>query len=95
MTRTDAASQRILYENLELAKQLGGTPMEFRGKDVASTILAFAQEYGIKVIVVGKSNRPWHQRFWTGAVRSSTGSNASLRAWTSCLLVFESKDSYP
>src|SRR3954453_18710505 len=67
-TRTDAATQRILYKNLELAKQLGGTPMEFKGRDVASTILAFAREYGIKVIVVGKSNRPWHQRFWGGSI---------------------------
>ncbi len=68
MTRTDAASQRVLYKNLELAKQLGGTPMEFKGSDVASTILAFAREYGIKVIVVGKSNRPWHQRLRGGSI---------------------------
>ena len=68
MTRTDAASQRVLYKNLELAKQLGGTPMEFKGSDVASTILAFAREYGIKVIVVGKSNRSWHQRLRGGSI---------------------------
>ena len=30
--------------------------------DVASTILAFAGEYAIKIIVVGKSRRPWYKR---------------------------------
>jgi two-component system, OmpR family, sensor histidine kinase KdpD len=42
--------------------------MTFRGRDVASTILAFAREYGIKVIVMGKSHRPWHRRLWGGSV---------------------------
>ena len=38
LTRIDAATQRILGKNLELAQQLGGIPMTFRGQDVASTI---------------------------------------------------------
>ncbi|MGC8641116.1 MAG: sensor protein KdpD [Isosphaeraceae bacterium] len=78
ISRTDAATHRILYKNLELAKQLGGTPMQFRGPDVVSTILAFAREYGIKVIVVGKSNRSWIERMFSGSIvdrlaRMSTG----------------------
>jgi two-component system sensor histidine kinase KdpD len=68
ITRTDAATHRVLYKNLELAKQLGGTPMEFKGKDVVSTILAFAREYGIKVIVVGKSQRPWYRRLLNNSI---------------------------
>jgi two-component system sensor histidine kinase KdpD len=68
ITRTDAATHRILYKHLELAKQLGGTPMQFKGRDVASTILAFAREYGIKVIVVGKSLRPWHRRILSASI---------------------------
>jgi two-component system sensor histidine kinase KdpD len=68
LTRTDAATSRILHTNLELARQLGGMPMEFKGRDVASTILAFAGEYSIKVIVVGKSRRPWHQRLLGGSI---------------------------
>jgi two-component system sensor histidine kinase KdpD len=62
LTRVDAATQRVLSKNLELAQQLGGIPMTFRGKDVASTMLAFAREYGIKVLVMGKSRQPWHHR---------------------------------
>ncbi len=62
LTRIDAATQRVLGKNLELAQQLGGIPMTFRGKDVASTIAAFAREYGIKIIVMGKSRQPWYSR---------------------------------
>jgi two-component system sensor histidine kinase KdpD len=36
--------------------------MTFKGKDVAGTITAFANEYGIKVVIVGKSRQPWHRR---------------------------------
>jgi two-component system sensor histidine kinase KdpD len=71
LTKTDAATQRILGKNLELAQQLGGIPMTFRGKDVASTIAAFAREYGIKVIVMGKTNRPWHRRLLGGSILES------------------------
>ena len=68
LTRTDAATQRILGKNLELAQQLGGIPMTFRGKDIVSTVVAFAREYGIKVIVMGKSHRPWHRRLLGGSI---------------------------
>jgi two-component system sensor histidine kinase KdpD len=62
VTRIDASTQRILSKNLELAQQLGGLPMQMRGPDVARTMWAFAQEYAIKVIVVGKSRQPWPRR---------------------------------
>jgi two-component system sensor histidine kinase KdpD len=62
ITKTEAALQRGLAKNLELAQQLGGVPMTFRGPDVASTILAFAHEYEIRVIVMGRTHRPWLQR---------------------------------
>ncbi|MFO0953065.1 MAG: universal stress protein [Isosphaeraceae bacterium] len=61
-TRVDAATQRALGKNLELAQQLGGVAMTFRGPDVASTMAAFAAEYSIKVIVVGKSRQPRYRR---------------------------------
>jgi two-component system sensor histidine kinase KdpD len=70
LTRINAATQRIIAKNLELAQQLGGIPMTFKGPDVASTILAFAHEYAIKVIVVGKSRQPWYKRLWPGSVLS-------------------------
>jgi two-component system sensor histidine kinase KdpD len=83
LTRTDAATQRILGKNLELAQQLGGIPMTFRGKDVVSTIVAFAREYGIKVIVMGKSHRPWHRRLFGRSIlerlsRESEGTDVMI-----------------
>jgi two-component system sensor histidine kinase KdpD len=68
LTRIDAATQRLLSKNLELAQQLGGIPMTFRGQDVASTILSFAREYAIKIIVVGKSRQPWYKRLQHGSI---------------------------
>ena len=68
LTRTDAATQRILGKNLELAQQLGGVPMTFRGADVASTMLAFAREYEIRVLVMGRTHRPWLRRLLGGSI---------------------------
>jgi two-component system sensor histidine kinase KdpD len=63
LVKIDAATQRHLSKNLELAQQLGGIPMQFKGPDVASTMWAFAQEYAIKLIVMGRSREPWYRRF--------------------------------
>ncbi len=64
ITRIDASTQRLISNHLELAHQLGGIQMTFRGPDVASTMLAFAREYAIKIIVVGKSRQPWYRRLF-------------------------------
>jgi two-component system sensor histidine kinase KdpD len=65
MEKTDAATQRHVTNTLTLAQQLGGTALPFKGADVVSTIAAFVQEYGITHIVLGKTQRPWYQR-WFG-----------------------------
>jgi two-component system sensor histidine kinase KdpD len=63
--RIDAAAQRRIHNTLELTQKMGGTPMQFKGGDVAATIAAFAKEYGITHVVMGRSRRPWHRR-WFG-----------------------------
>ncbi|MGO8897589.1 MAG: sensor protein KdpD [Isosphaeraceae bacterium] len=68
LTRIDAATQRVLSKTLELAQQLGGIPMTYRGPDVASMMWAFAQEYAIKVIVIGKSRQPWYRRLTRSSI---------------------------
>ena len=68
LTRTDAATHRILHKNLELAQQLGGIPMTFKGPDVLSTIRAFVAEYDIRVVVMGRTRRPWHRRLLGGSL---------------------------
>ncbi len=68
ITRIDASTQRLISNHLELAHQLGGIQMTFRGPDVASTMLAFAREYAIKIIVVGKSRQPWFRRLFSRTI---------------------------
>jgi len=61
----EASAQRQVANNLELAHQLGGVPMTFKGADVVSTIAAFAKEYAITLILLGRTQRPWYNR-WFG-----------------------------
>ena len=63
--RIEAAVQRRVSNTLALTSRLGGTPFEFKGADVVSTIAAFAREYGITQILVGRTQRPWYSR-WFG-----------------------------
>jgi len=65
LEKIDAATQRQIANTLALAGQLRATPMTFRGEDVVSTIAAFAKEYGINWIMMGRTRRPWYRR-WFG-----------------------------
>lgn len=65
LDRIDAAAQRRISNTLTLTQQLGGTPMTFKGSDVVSTIAAFAKEYEITHLVLGRSRQPWFRR-WFG-----------------------------
>jgi two-component system sensor histidine kinase KdpD len=65
LQRVEAAVQRRVSNSLALATQLGGTPFEFKGSDVVSAIAAFAREYGITQILVGRTRQPWYKR-WFG-----------------------------
>jgi two-component system sensor histidine kinase KdpD len=63
--RIDAATQRLVSNTQELARQLGGTAFTFKGPQVATTIASFVKEYSITHIVLGRSLRPWYYRlFW-------------------------------
>jgi two-component system, OmpR family, sensor histidine kinase KdpD len=65
LERIDAATQRQIGNSLELARQLGGIPLTFKGEDVVGTVAAFVKEYGITHIVMGRTQRPWYRR-WFG-----------------------------
>ena len=60
--KIDAATQRIIANNLELASQLGGTSLQFKGTDLVRAIDAFVKEYGVTHIVLGRSQRSWFRR---------------------------------
>lgn len=64
--KIDAATQRRLADSLELAQQLDGIPMTFKGPHFTSAVADFAREYGITHVVVGRSQRPWYRR-WFGS----------------------------
>jgi two-component system sensor histidine kinase KdpD len=65
VSRVDAAVQRQISNTLELAHKLGAVTFPFKGSDVVSTIAAFAKEYGITHIVLGRTQLPWYRR-WFG-----------------------------
>jgi two-component system sensor histidine kinase KdpD len=52
-TVIDAETQRVLSENLTLAKQLGAMVFTYKGDDIVETILSFAREYRVGHIVIG------------------------------------------
>jgi len=68
VTRIDAATQRQIANTLTLVQQLGGVPMTFKGADVVSTVVAFAKEYGITQVVLGRTRRPWYRRWFDQTV---------------------------
>jgi two-component system sensor histidine kinase KdpD len=63
--RIDAATQRRISDALSLAQQLGGVSMPFSGPSFEEAVAAFVAEYRITHIVMGRSLRPWYQR-WFG-----------------------------
>jgi two-component system sensor histidine kinase KdpD len=66
--RINAATQRQIANTLTLTHQMGGTPMTFKGSDIVDTIAAFAKEYGITHIVMGRTQRPWYRRWLTQSI---------------------------
>lgn len=68
LTRIEAAAQRQISNTLELVQQLGGTPMTFKGADVVATIAAFAREYGITHLMIGRTQQPWYRRYYRPSI---------------------------
>ena len=58
----DAGIQRVLSNNMTLAKQLGATVFTYKGDDIVKTILQFAKEYRVGHIVLGAPGRK--PSFW-------------------------------
>lgn len=63
--KVDAATQRQVSDSLALAMQLGGISMPFAGPTFEGAVAAFVAEYGITHVLMGRSMRPWYQR-WFG-----------------------------
>jgi two-component system sensor histidine kinase KdpD len=65
LERTTAAAERRVSKVMDLARQLGAVVLQAKGSDVVTPIITFAREYTITHIVLGRSLRPWYQR-WFG-----------------------------
>ena len=60
--RIDAAVQRQLVDNIQLAQSMGAEIVKLEGTDIARTILRFAKEKGVTLVIVGQSKRSLWQR---------------------------------
>jgi two-component system sensor histidine kinase KdpD len=63
--RVEAATQRQIADTLALAHQLGAVPLSYAGRDFPSAVAEFVREYSITHILLGRTQRPWYQR-WFG-----------------------------
>lgn len=75
-TRIDAAVQRKLVDNIQLAQSMGAEVVTLRGDDVADQICRFAAEKRVTLIVVGQSRRSWWERLRRGSVVDRLMNNA-------------------
>ena len=64
MEKIDAATQREIHNNLDLARSWAGRRSQSRARTSCSTIASFVKEYGITHIVMGRSRQPWYRRWF-------------------------------
>jgi len=65
----ELSAQRHLEETLSLAHKLGASVVTLQGEDIADTLLAFAEQYGVGLFVVGRPRKlPWWKRFLRSSV---------------------------
>jgi two-component system sensor histidine kinase KdpD len=62
LDQIDARTQRHISNTLTSARELRGTVLTFKGRDVVEVVATFVKEYGITHVVMGRSRWPWHQR---------------------------------
>ena len=58
----DATMQRYLLDDEQRARDLGAEVVRLRSEKPVDALLEFAQEHGVRHIVVGRSHKPWWRR---------------------------------
>lgn len=77
--RIDAAVQRKLVDNIQLAQVLGAEVVTLQGVDVAQALMRFARERGVTLALVGQSRRSaWHRWRHGSVVKQLVDNNAGL-----------------
>jgi two-component system sensor histidine kinase KdpD len=74
--RIDATVQRKLVDNIQKAQSMGAEVVKLEGADVAETLVQFAVEHGVTLIVAGQSRRNWWQHFTRASVIDKLVNNA-------------------
>jgi two-component system, OmpR family, sensor histidine kinase KdpD len=74
--RIDSTVQRRLVDNIQRAQAMGAEVVKLTGTDVAATLLQFAREKGVTLILTGQSRRPWWQHPFQGSVVAQLVKNA-------------------
>src|SRR5574342_9690 len=64
--RIDAAQQRRLVDNMQLAQSLGAEIVTLHDSDVPGALIRFAGMKGVTLLVVGQSHSTWWKRFRKG-----------------------------
>ncbi len=66
LEKIDAATERRIADTKALAHQLGAVPLEFGDGKLrfSEAVALFVKEYSITHIVLGRSLRPWYQRWF-------------------------------
>ncbi len=75
--RIDAAVQRTLVENIQLAQTMGAEVVQLPGTDVVATLLGFARARGVSLILAGQSRRTWWQHLARASVVDRLVQNAA------------------
>jgi two-component system sensor histidine kinase KdpD len=76
--RIDAAAERALLANVELARALGAEVVRLKARDPLAALLDLGRSHGVRHIVLGRSRR----RAWRELLRRAPGEppGAALRA---------------
>jgi two-component system sensor histidine kinase KdpD len=66
--KIDAAQQRKLVDNMQLAQSMGAEVVTLQDTDVPGALTRFAAMKGATLLVVGRSHRNWWKRMRQGSV---------------------------
>lgn len=62
--RIDATAQRRVSDTLETAQKMGGLVISLKHENIAQALIAFAREYGITHVVLGRPRSKTVWKFW-------------------------------
>jgi two-component system sensor histidine kinase KdpD len=74
--KIDSSVQRRLVDNIQMAQNLGAEVVKLEGTDVAATIMRFAEQKGVSLLIAGQSTRSRWYKLRHGTVVSRLVNNS-------------------